>query len=401
MAKTGPHPVNALSAAAVRNPKKPGRYGDGNGLYLVVEPSGAKRWMVRVVIKGRRTDLGLGSARLVSLSEAREQAANIRKLARAGDDPLAQRRRERRAIPTFEQAARTVHTERVPTFRNPKHAAQWYQSLATYAFPVFGTERVDRLQSSDVLRALNPIWLTKPETARRVKQRIETVFNWAKAHGFASDDNPAATVGEVLPRQGDTKEHFAAMPYAQVPGFVASLAESQVSEPTRLGIELMILTALRTNEVRKGQWVEVDWEAQTWTIPAARQLKKKKPTPHFVPLSPRAVVILRRLQVIGGGPPFMFPGARGDKPISDMTFLMALRRLKLDVTIHGFRSSFRDWASEETNHRSEVIEKSMAHEIANKVEAAYRRGDLLAKRRALMEDWAGFVTAETRNFRNA
>lgn len=391
MPKAGAHPINALSAAAVRNPKPPGRYCDGNGLYLVVEPSGAKRWLVRTMIKGRRADIGLGSVRLVSLSEAREQAVAIRKLARDGEDPLAQRRRERRVIPSFEQAARSVHAERVPTFRNSKHAAQWLQSLVTYAFPSLGSMRMDRLQPADVLKVVSPIWLAKPETARRVKQRIETVCDWAKAHGFATGDNPAANVAEVLPRQGDTKEHFAAMPYADLPGFVRGLASAKVSEQTRLGIELIILTALRTSEVRKGTWCEVDWTAETWTIPAERQLKKKKPTPHAVPLSPRAVEVLRQLQELSAGSPFIFPGARRDKPVSDMTFLMGLRRMGLKITNHGFRSSFRDWASEESNHRQEVIEKSMAHTIPNKVEAAYRRGNLLNKRRFLMCDWAAYL----------
>lgn len=392
MPKSSSHPVNALTAVGIRNIKAPGRYCDGNGLYLVVDPSGAKRWVLRTVVRGRRTDLGLGSTRLVSLAEARDQATALRKQARSGEDPVAARRKARRVIPTFAEAARAVHTERVPTFRNPKHAAQWLQTLNTYVFPFFGEHRVDRIESGDVLKALSPIWLAKPETARRVKQRIETVLDWAKAHGFTSGDNPAANVGEVLPRHSDSKQHFAAMPYQEVPEFLARLAQSSVPEATRLGLELLILTALRTKEVRLGEWAEVDWDAQTWTIPPARQLKKKRPTPHVVPLSPRCLEILRRLQQLALGSPLMFPGKRPGKAISDMTFLMALRRLGLDVTGHGFRSSFRDWASEETNHRSEVVEKSLAHEIPNKVEAAYRRGDLLAKRRALMCDWADYVS---------
>jgi integrase len=395
MPKGRTHPANALAAVTVRNLKEPGRYCDGNGLYLVVDPSGAKRWVLRTVIKGRRADIGLGSVRLVTLSEAREQATSLRKVARSNGDPLAQRRHERKHVPTFAEAAETIHTERVPSFRNSKHAAQWLQSLKTYVFPVFGSNLVDRIEPADVLRALSPIWLTKPETARRVKQRVEVVLSWAKAHGFVTGDNAAANVGEVLPRQADTKEHFAAMPYKEVPSFVARLNEAIISEPTRLGLELLILTALRTKEARMGEWCEIDWEASTWTIPAARQLKKKRPTPHIVPLSPRCIEILRLLRKLASTSPYIFPGKGGAKPISDMTFLMALRRLGLEITSHGFRSSFRDWAAEETNHRNEVIEKCLAHEIPNKVEAAYRRGDLLAKRLALMCDWSDYVAGKS------
>ena len=401
MPKGSTHPVNALAAVTVRNLKEPGRYCDGNGLYLIVDPSGAKRWVLRTVIKGRRTDIGLGSFRLVTLSEAREQAVALRKVARSNGDPLAQRRNERKHVPTFAEAAETVHAERVPSFRNPKHAAQWLQSLKTYVFPVFGSNRVDRIEPADVLRALSPIWLTKSETARRVKQRVEVVLNWAKAHGFVAGDNAAANVGEVLPRQADTKEHFAAMPYQEVPSFVARLNEAIISEPTRLGLELLILTALRTSEVRRGEWSEIDWTAATWTIPASRQLKKKKLTPHIVPLSPRCIEILTRLRVLAENSRFMFPGKSGVKPISDMTFLMALRRLGLEITNHGFRSSFSDWAAEETNHRNEVIEKCLAHEIPNRVEAAYRRGSLLAKRLALMCDWSDYVNGKRTQFRTA
>jgi integrase len=294
-------------------------------------------------------------------------------------------------VPTFAEAAATVHGERAPTFRNLKHAAQWLQTLKTYIFPAFGDYRVDQVTASDVIKALSPIWLEKPETARRVKQRVETVMNWAKAHGFVVGDNPASNVAEVLPRQGDTTKHFAALPYKDIPSFVANLRVAYSSEASRLGLELLVLTALRTNELRLGQWHEVNWEDATWTIPAERQLKKKKPSPHVVPLSPRCLEILSKLQTISNGGPHIFPGQKLDKPVSDMMFLMALRRLGLAVTAHGFRSSFRDWASEETNHRNEVIEKSLAHEIPNKVEAAYRRGDLIEKRRTLMRDWSTYV----------
>ncbi len=391
--KSGPHPINKLSAVFVKSCTKPGRYADGHGLYLQVGPGAAKRWLLRIVVQGLRKDIALGSARLISLKDARASALTLRATARAGK-PLPDKKTSTAStpnIPTFQHAAIQVHEDRVETYKNKKHAAQWIQSLKTYTFPYFGNTPVNQIQTTHVIKALRPIWISKPETARRVKQRIQFIFDWAKAHGHYQGDNPASNVTSILPRQQKNTKHFEAMPYDQVPAFIQSLSKADVSEQSRLGIILIILTALRTNEVRLGSWFEVNWQHKVWTIPETRQLKKVQPTPHTVPLTPQCIHILKCLKALNPKASLIFPGTAPQKPISDMTFLMALRRLNVPYTIHGFRSSFRDWASEETNHRDVVVEKSLAHEISNKVEAAYRRGDLLKKRRILMTDWAEHV----------
>ncbi len=236
MKPRGQHPDKALSAVRVRAVAEPGRYADGNGLYLVVDPSGAKRWVLRTVVRGKRRDVGLGGLRLVSLAEAREQALAFRKLARNGGDPLAERRRHRRLIPTFEEAARSVHGEHSVAWRNAKHAAQWFSTLAQYVFPTIAGRRVDQIETPDILRVLAPIWLTKPETARRVRQRIGTILDWAKAAGFRDGENPVAGVAKGLPKQPDRKAHHAALPYAEVPGFVAALDEVDISWSARLAL---------------------------------------------------------------------------------------------------------------------------------------------------------------------
>jgi len=389
--KLGPHPINKLSAAFVKTCTTPGRYADGQGLYLLVGPGSSRRWILRMVIEGKRRDITIGSARDISLKQARAENLQLRLALKRGEPVPLRTSATPQSTLTFRQAAEQVHEDRLETFRNKKHAAQWIQTLNTYAFPHFGTKALTAIEPSDVVSALRPIWISKPETARRVKQRITVVFDWAKALGHCKGDNPAATVSSILPRQPKTQKHFDAMPYADVPGFVAKLLTTGASEPTRLGIILIILTALRTNEARLAHWEEVNFKGTVWTIPPTRQLKKRQPSPHTVPLSPQAVAILKRLKKVQPKTSLMFPSADLKNPISDMTFLAVLRRLELPHTVHGFRSSFRDWASEETNHRDAVVEKSLAHEIPNKVEAAYRRGDLLQKRRLLMQDWSDFV----------
>src|ERR1035437_7736963 len=270
MKSTGRHPEKALSSIKIRNLSKPGRYTDGGGLYLIVDPSGAKRWVLRTVIRGTRSDLGLGSISLVSLAEAREEAAKLRKIARADGDPLAERRKERRVVPTFEKAARTFHGTLAGSWRNVKHAAPWMNTLRDYAFPIMGRRRVDHIDSADILKALNPIWLTKPETALRVLQRIRAVMDWAKASGLRSGDNPVDGVSKVLPKQKDTETHHTALPYADVPGFIQKLQNVEASASSRLAFEFMILTATRTSEVLKANWSEIDFQTKTWTIPSSR-----------------------------------------------------------------------------------------------------------------------------------
>lgn len=387
----GKHPSKALSAVRVRTIREPGRYADGNGLYLIVDPSGAKRWMLRTVIQGRRRDIGLGGISIVSLAEAREEAMTIRKKARAGEDPLAERKTMRKVIPNFESAARKVHSEHSATWKNKKHAAQWINTLSAYVFPDLGNRSIDSIDTSDVLSVLSPIWLTKPETARRVKQRMGVVFDWAKASGYYAGENPVMSVVKGLPRQPANKSHLAALPFDKLPGFVDALRSSTDGIPTKLAFEFLILTATRTSEVLKAKWSEIDFEHDIWVVPADRM---KAGRDHTVPLSPRCLEILQAVKDTGDGE-YIFPGRTEGKPISNMAFLMLLRRMKIDVTAHGFRSTFRDWASEKTYFSSDVCEMALAHTIKNKTEAAYRRGDLLEKRRELMNTWEAFADGRT------
>ena len=378
---------SSLTAVAVRQLKQAGRYGDGNGLYLVVDASGARRWLLRILVQGRRRDIGLGSARLVPLATAREVAVEMRRIARGGGDPVAERRLRRSKAPTFNEAAQKVHAETVASWKNARHAASWLTTLETYAFPLIGDQSVDRITTGDVQAVLSPIWLTKAETARRVRQRMRTVFDWARVTYGLTNANPVEGVEHALPKQSDRGAHYAAMPYAEVPAFVAALRKQAESNPTLLAFEFLILTACRTNEVLLATWGEIDFAAATWTIPAARM---KGHETHVVPLSRRAVTLLKAIKPEPEENGFVFPGYRPGKPLSNMVFLMTLRRMELGVTAHGFRSSFRDWAAEETTFPNFVVEKALAHAVENKVEAAYRRGDLLKKRRALMAAWAAY-----------
>ena len=305
MKQKGRHPDKALTATKVRQLSKPGRYSDGNGLYLIVDPSGAKRWNLRTVVHRRRRDIGLGGIKLVSLAEAREKALFYRKIARDGGDPLVEKRREQRFVLTFEEAARAVHTERLAAWRNSKHATQWINTLATYAFPFFGNRRVDQIETPDVLRALSSIWLTKPETARRVKQRIGVVFDWAKAAGHRTGDNPVDGVLKGLPRQPERVRHHAALPYSEIPSFVRSLRNQRKSQIMRLAFEFLILTAARTNEVLLANWDEIDLDRNLWTIPAERMKVGRE---HRVPLGARSQKILRRTKLLAADSELVFPG---------------------------------------------------------------------------------------------
>lgn len=385
------HPYRALSAIKVKSLTVPGRYADGNGLYLLIDPNGAKRWVLRTVVHRRRRDIGLGSVRLVSLAEARARASELRKIARSGGDPIAARRSV--AIPTFAEAARKTHEEHKHSWHNDKHAAQWINTLSQYVFPVFGDTPVDRLDTPDVMRALAPIWLTKPETARRVKQRIGTVFDWAKSRGFRGGDNPINGVAKGLPRQTTRAEHFQAIPYKDIPGFLKTLRSSASSEIVCLAFEFLILTAARTSEVLQAHWDEVDVEQAIWTIPAARMKARRE---HRVPLANRAIEILERARVLSVGSDFVFAAGTIERPLSNMVFLMTLRRVGVDSTAHGFRSAFRDWAAECTNFPRDICEMALAHTIKSKAEAAYRRGDLLEKRRGLMAAWEAFLLPTAR-----
>lgn len=384
-------PEKALTAQAVKNAKLPGKYFDGHGLFLLVRPNGAQFWMQRIVIRGKRCELGLGSPALVSLAEAREKALANRKLAREGGDPLTARR-EAQAVLTFEEAAREVHRLHLPTWRNAKHGAQFIATLDTYAFPRMGSTRMTDVTSADVLAVLSPIWTEKPETARRVKQRIGTVMKWAVAQGWRKD-NPAETIATALPRAERQKAARKALPYAEVPGFLVALHASQAGMATKLALELLVLTAARSGEVRGTTWGEMDLTTGVWTVPAARMKMKKA---HRVPLSPRALAILAQAKALSDGAPdsLVFPGTKAGKPLSDMTLSKLTKELGFDVDVHGFRTSFRTWAQERATFPREVAEAALAHLVGDAAERAYARSDLFEKRRAMMEGWAGFVAEE-------
>jgi integrase len=390
MPPTRKHPHKALSALRVNSLSAPGRYADGNGLYLVVDPSGAKRWVLRIIVQGKRRDIGLGGLRLVSLAEAREKALESRKLAREGGNPIEARRKSRTVVPTFAEAAQLTLDQQRAAWRNEKHAVQWMSSLKRHVFPVMGEKRLDQVETSDVLKALSPIWLSRPETARRLRQRISTILDWAKAAGHRSGDNPVEGVAKGLPRQKERRTHFTAIPYADVPSFVRRLPEVPTNQFARFAFEFLILTAARTNEVLKATWDEIDFEKNIWLVPADRMKAGRE---HRVPLSPRATAVLDSARELSDGSSFIFPGRQTDTPMSNMVFLMILRRMEVCFTAHGFRSAFRDWASECTNFPREVCEMALAHSIKDKTEAAYRRGDLLAKRAELMAEWAEFIEA--------
>lgn len=389
MVKTGKHPDRALTAVQVRNLKEPGRYADGNGLYLVVDPSGAKRWLLRIVVMGKRRDIGLGGISLVPLAEARETAVSYRKIAREGGDPLAAKRLAQKVIPTFKVAAETVHREHKASWSNGKHQQQWLNTLETYAFPIVGDILVDQINTPNVLTILGPIWLTKPETARRVRQRIGTVMAWAKAAGHRTGDNPVEGVTKGLPKQSDKDQHHAALPYSEVPNFLVKMRATGSDQRAKLAFEFLILTASRTSEAIGMKWDEVDLAAKLWSVPADRMKAKRV---HRVPLSDRAVEVLRSAKLLAGESSYAFPGRSQKAPLSNMTLLTILRRMKVPATTHGFRSSFRDWAAEATTYPRELAEMALAHTIENKVEAAYRRGDLLEKRAELMRDWADYLS---------
>jgi integrase len=376
--------LTATSAKAAM--KTPGRYGDGDGLFLLVgKGGGSASWVLRVQKRGRRRDIGLGSAKKVSLSRARDLADIARAQVEAGIDPVAERRKAQ-GIPTFRKAAELVRDEHKRNWRNGKHQAQWLKTLETYAFPAIGDLPVSEVEGPAVRDLLAAIWLEKPETARRVRQRVGAVLDWAYAKGYRSGEAPLRSISKGLPRQPKKSGHHAAMPYADVPAFLSRLREKE--SWGRLALEAAILTAARSGEIRGATWAEVNLDAGLWTIQASRMKAGRE---HVVPLSPAAKRVFERAaELRTEGSRYIFHGARGDKPMSDMTLMKVLRDMKEPFTAHGFRSSFRDWVSETTSFSGDLAEAALAHAIENKVEAAYRRGNLLEKRRKLMDSWGAY-----------
>jgi len=388
MAK-GKHPVNALTAMGISKLSAPGRYADGNGLYLVVDKSGAKRWVLRTVVRGRRRDMGLGGVRTVSLAQARLTAQRYRAIARSGGDPLEERRRESKAIPTFEKAAIAVQKGLVPGWKNPKHAAQWFNTLKRHAFPLIGPRPVSQITSADVLRILSPIWTEKPETAKRLSQRISAVIRWARASEFYTGDDPVEAALAGLPRQKHDVQHHESLHFDHVPQLIRKLRACSAKPESKLALEFLILTAARTIEVLGVKWDEVDFEKRLWVVPASRMKIKET---HRVPLTSHVMNLLEQARALSPESEFIFPNQITGKPLSYNTLLFVLqRRLGLATTVHGLRSSFKDWASETTDFPNEVSEMALSHKIPSKVESAYRRGDLLEKRRRLMAAWSNYV----------
>lgn len=373
----------------------PGRHGDGNGLYLVVDPSGARRWIVRVTVKGQRnrkgaplrTDFGLGGADLVTLHQARERALEYRRMARQGLNPRFNAQRE---VPTFEEVAQQVHIDRMPTWKNAKHGQQWINTLRDYAFPKIGRMPIDSIGQPEILMCLSPIWTEKHETARRLAQRLKVVLDVAKSKGFRSGENPVTAIkdGRVLPKVIVKPKHHNAMRWQEVPAFYRELTGK--SAVAAKALMFTCLTGSRTGEVLGMRWEELDRDAGIWTCPAVRM---KTGEDHRVPLTDAMLELVEPLRALRSE--VVFEGQRRHKPLSNMAMLMLLRRMGVEgVTVHGFRSTFRDWAAEVANAPREVAEMSLAHKVGSDVERAYARSDLLERRRALMAQWSAFVTSE-------
>ncbi len=388
--RRGRHPDKALSAAFVRS-APPGRHADGNGLYLFVQPTGTRSWVQRIVIRGRRRELGLGAAALVTLAEARELALANRKLARSGGDPLFEKRRADR-VPTFAEAAERVLEQKRGGWRGRWHVHNWWRSMEHYAFPRIGSRSVSEVNTADVLEILSPIWHVKASTAREVRQRIRSVLEWAIAMDLRND-NPCDRVLPVLGPQNDIVTHRQALPHKDVAAAIETVRDSKSGQPAvKLAFELLVLTAARSAEVRLATWTEINTADRVWTVPALRMKAKRE---HRVPLCGRALEVLDAARALGGGNPLVFP-MRSGRAISASTLPKMLQQHEIAAVAHGFRSSFRDWAAEETNHPREVIEAALAHVVQNKVEAAYARSDLFERRRRLMDDWSAYLAGDGR-----
>ena len=375
----------------------PGKYEDGGGLRLVVSKSGAKKWVLRYTFQGKRREMGLGSYPNVGLAEVRTKALRYRRQLATGLDPIEVRRGEPEQIPVFTTcAARYIRAHR-HGWRNAKHARQWVRTLKTYARPVIGNKRVNAIVTEDILKILSSIWTTKTETAKRVQGRIENILDFAAAHQYRDPLNPARWRGhldKLLPKPSRVKKvaHLPAMPYPEVPTFMVELSRN--GSVSALALRFLILTATRTSEVLKAQWPEMDLPAGIWTLPASRMKAQRE---HRVPLSDAALAVLEGLPRIEGHP-YVFPGSRHRRPLSNMALLQLMRGMGYGVkgprgayVPHGFRSSFRDWSSEVSSFPREVAEMALAHVVENRVEAAYRRGDLFAKRHRMMQEWADYV----------
>jgi len=374
--------LTAVGIRALQTGKVAGRHGDGGGLFLIVSDTGSANWVLRKQVAGNRRDIGLGSASAVSLKAARAAAEIARAQLAAGIDPVAARAPDR-DMPTFRQAAALVHGEHKGGWRNAKHKGQWLSTLEAYAFPTIGDLPVSNVTAAQVRDLLAVIWLGKHATATRVRQRVCAVLDWAHGKGYREFEAPLRSISVGLPRVSAKAGHHAALPFADMAAFMARLRSRQ--SMGRLALEAAILTAARSGEVRGMVWSEVDLEGALWTIPATRM---KGGRDHVVPLSPAALAVIRRAKAMPTATEnLVFPGTKCGRPVSDMTLLKVLRDMDAGCTVHGFRSAFKDWAGEEAGFANELSEAALAHAIANKTEAAYRRGSLLERRRAMMAAW--------------
>lgn len=386
--------INRLSARAVNTVTVRGLHADGGGLYLQVSRFDTKSWIFRFTMNKKTRDMGLGPLHTISLAEARDEALKCRKMVRDNIDPIEVRkllRAERlvngASFMTFKQCADAYISSHSAAWKNVKHLAQWQYTLNSYAYPVIGGLPVQSVDVGLVMKVLEPIWQTKTETASRVRGRIESILDWAKTRKYRDGENPARWKGhldQLLPKKSKIQKvrHHEALPYTDIGSFLIRLR--QQNGISAFGLEFLILTAARTGEVMKTTWDDIDLNTKVWTIPAHRMKSDKE---HRVPLSPRADELLGAVGKFKTGE-FVFPGQKPVSSLSNMAFLQLLKRMGEDVTAHGFRSTFRDWAAERTMHSREVVEMALAHAIGNKVEEAYRRGDLFEKRRKLMIDWA-------------
>lgn len=392
------HSLNKLSARFISTVSAKGRYADGGGLYLQVGTTAEKSWLFRFQLNGRARAMGLGPVHTVSLADAREHAFVCRRQVLDGKDPIEERRRERLAgiteaaeVRTFQWCAESNIKSHNAAWNNLKHAQQWTNTLTRYVFPAFGRLPVASIETHNVLEALEPIWTTKPETASRVRGRVEAVLDWTKVRGLRNGENPARWRGHLdkllpAPSKVAKPRHHAALPFDDAPAFMVDLKQRDAIAAR--GLEFLILTAARTGEVIGAKWDEIDADVGIWTVPAERMKAGKE---HRVPLSKSAAKLIETMTAVRMND-YVFPGTRPKSPLSNMAFLQLLKRMQCSgVTPHGFRSTFRDWASERTTYPSEVAEQALAHTISSKVEAAYRRSDLFEKRRAMLQDWDNFL----------
>ena len=383
--------VSKLTVARVNALNAPGRYGDGATLYLFITPGGTKSWVQRVMIAGRRCDIGLGAYPVISLAKARRLAAANRTLIADGGDPLASKRKA--ATPTFREAAERTFEANKTRWRNAKATANWMQSLERYAFPAVGSIRVDQIGREHLLRILTPVWTSKPETARKVRQRIRAVLSWAQAHGYVEHNLAGDAINGALPTQKAVQAHFRALPFQEVGAALETVEASGAGPSAKLCLRWVILTATRSGEARGARWAEIDHEAREWRIPAERM---KSAVDHFVPLSSAAMSVLHeagKLRETDSDLVFPSPTKPG-RTLSDATLTKVLRTTGLAdrATVHGFRATFRTWASECTSTPHAIMEAALAHRVPDSTERAYSRSDYRNQRRTLMQRWGDYVT---------